>query len=198
MTKTAGETSYIFWVADWGVAPVYTAMIWRPLYVPCLISAQGLTIQLPRPLHLTYNHIVSCERYVFSQGLPAGSTVNVKITLVPSAKITKDNITSNIIYLALVNPLLLPGTKECDDMVTIITSYQLALHPAIHKNPYYRELKRRGREAEFSEERWQAHVLPHVYTKPQSLRQTLWQALITLGVLLAFLVAVGIIYNLLY
>lgn len=200
ITTETFPSPHIFWLLEWNVVEIYTMFLQQPLFVPCRIDTQSITIELtPKPLVIPYNQIVQCEKYVFSQGGGAVATVNIKIILAPSAKITKGRLTRNEIYLVPANPLHGSSMAECDDMIEVINSYRQNLVSSIDKNPYYRELLRRNRIQEFSEETWRSEVSPLIYTPlPGSLKTLLKTLLIALIITLIGLIIIGIIYNLLY
>lgn len=193
------SSPHIFWLLEWNVVEVYTMFLQHRLYTQCRIDAQSITIEItPKPLVISFEWITQCEKYVFAQGGGAVATVNVKLTLDPAAKITKGRLTRSEIYLVPANPLHGSSIPECDDMVALINSYRQGIVSSIHKNPYYRELSRRNRLQEFSEETWNGQVSPLVYTPlSNSLKTFLKTLLIALMITLIGLIIIGLVYNLL-
>ena len=200
ITSNITSSPHIFWLLEWNVVEIYTMFLQRRLYTQCRIDKQSITIELaPKPFVISYDSITQCEKYVFAQGGGAVATVNVKLTLDPAAKITQGRLTSKEIYLVPANPLHGASIAECDDMIEVINSYRQGVVSSIHKNPYYRELRRRNRLQEFSEEVWNAEVSPLIYTPlPNLLKTFLKTILIALVITLIGLIIVGIVYNLLH
>lgn len=200
ITPDNSASPHVFWLMEWNVVEIYTMFLHRHLYTRCLIDIQAITIELTsKPLVIPYRWITKCEKYVFAQGGGAVATANVKLTLEPTARITKGSLTLNEIYIVPANPLHGSSIPECDDMIEAINSYRKGIVPSIHKNPYYRELERRNRLQAFSEEIWSADISPLVYTPlPNSLKTFFKALLIALAITLIGLITIGIVYNLLH
>lgn len=195
------NSSYIFWLFDWGVSRVYDVFRYYPLYVRCDIDERGIRINLdPQVITITYDQILVCEAYHFTQSRSAGTSFNVKIILHQNSQIKKGDSASNEIYLVPVNMFANePSISEINDMVSIVNTFTNHNEPSIPKNPYQRELIRRDRAAEFSEATWNALTPPNVYTPiPSFGRKLLMILLIVFGVSLIGLIAIAIIYNLLH
>lgn len=196
---TTITSPYIFWLFDWGIFPVNTSLRYYPLYARCDINEQGITIQLgDETIAITYAQIVTCEKHLFIQSASAGRAYNVKIILHKDVQIQKGRFARNEIYLVPVKMFANePSAAEIDDMAAVINAFASHNESTIPKNPYQRELIRRGRAADFSEATWNALTPPNVYTPVPSFgRKLLAILLIVCGVSFIGLVITAIIYNL--
>jgi len=193
--------SHAFWLFDWGVIDVYTVLRWHPLYILCQLNHDNLMIHFPAGnLTVSYAQIVSCEKYIFSQGVKAGSTVNVKITLKQGTTVKKGPLTTNELYLVPVNPLEhFPSIPECEAMILVIQSYLRGETPTVPENPYFREFQRRGRLQDFTDTKWNAELPPSFYNPVPSLWRTLLKSLVfALLATILVMILFGLLYNLLY
>jgi len=178
------NTPYIFWLFDWGVNDVYTVIRWTPLHIRCAIDQNGIRIDFPgQPPLLTYDQIVDCKKYVFSQGRNSGSTVNVELILKPEVVIQKGRLSNHILYLVTVHPFKnYPSFDESDAMILVINEYRAGNVPTLSRNPYEREFIRKGKPAQFDPTAWDANIRPDVYTPTPKL----WR-------LIVFIIFLGII-----
>ena len=196
------ENLFTFWLFDWDATPVYEIRRFYPRYIRCTIDRECLTLFLPeQPMVIQLAQIKQSERYQFLQNLYAGAGVNLRLQLSESIKIKGSWFTRSELYLAPVDVLSdIPRRSyyEIDNMLTVITALQQDVLPTVHPNPYYRELARRNRLQEFSDEKWSANVAPNVYTKVYTAPRMIITLLVVVGVLWLLLMGiVAVVFNLL-
>ena len=196
------EKVFTFWLFDWDVTPVYEIRRFYPRYLRCTIDRECLTLFLPdQPIAIPLTQITQSERYQFLQNLFAGAAVNLRLQLSESLKIQGSRFTRSELYLAPVDVLSeIPRRSyyEIDDMLTLIVTLKQGALPAVHPNPYYRELARRNRLKEFLDEKWNANVAPNVYTKVYTASRMVITLLVVIGVLWLLLMGiVAVVFNLL-
>ncbi len=154
-----------------------------------------------QPLVIQLSQIKQCERYQFFQSLSAGTGVNLRLQLAESLKIKGNWVTRSELYLDLVDVLSeIPRRSyyEIDDMLTTITILKQDTLPAVHPNPYYRELARRNRLQEFSNEKWNADVAPTVYINIYTAPRMIVTLFVVIGVVWLLLMGiVAVVFNLL-
>lgn len=196
------ENVFTFWLFDWDVTPVYKTRRFYPKYIRCTVDRERLTLFLPeQPIVVQLSQIKQSERYQFFQSLSAGTGVNLRLQLAESLKIKGSWFARSELYLDLVDVLSeIPRRSyyEIDDMLTVITKLKQDTLPAIHPNPYQRELTRRNRLQEFSNEKWNANVAPNVYTKVYTAPRMIITLLVVVGVVWLLLMGiVAVVFNLL-
>ncbi len=193
---------YVFWVHRWEVIARGVNML-NPNYTLCQITDEMLSLASStdtESVSIQLKEIANCEIYGFSPARYV-DIFFVRISLFEKRELKRGWTEKDELYIAPIEPLgFLASYEEAVDMVEVINALRVGSQPNIPKNPYERDLIRKGRGDEFSEEKWNALTLPSVYYPPPGFWGVAKRPLIIVGIwgifmlLLKVLTWFGVLY----
>lgn len=177
-------------------------MQFSPIKIRCDIDPEGIKlIGDEKEIYVPLNQVsrVEVDNLAPGRGSPI---LNLCIHLLESKENVERFSSSLQIFVAPARLFENPPQTSADemyDMVEVIEALKANREPEVHPNPYYRELARRRKLADFSEEKYDALSLPHTHTPVT----TVWRYLFTnvfgvIGAFLLIMLLAALIFNLFF
>lgn len=184
--------TFTFWLEDHWDGLLQSFLPVR--LVRCSVNRDHIAVHRAELLKIPLDQIRSCERSVFSG--PWDVLYTVHLHLVNGKGVALFPV------CALEPRSALASAGEVDALIAVLSGFLTGTLSTLDPNPYYRALKRLGREAEIARREWNPHVSPLVYYREDhpegSVKGVITGLLIMVLVLLAVFVLLGAIFGVLH